>query len=113
MAITSDSQRILQLLFLDIPLGGDRANDVHPDEVSSNDPVKDVRAFMRKNTSAKIVVVIDTHCLDNGAFVYTGNSPDTYQGCLLPEVSAFDSRCVRSQLDNNVVAEGLHSKRGI
>ena len=47
-------------------------------------------AFLRKYGLAKIVVVVDTHCLENGAFVYTGNSPSTYLACPLEVVSAFE-----------------------
>jgi len=41
--------------------------------------------LLERYPTAKIVVVIDTHCLDNGYFVYTGNSPETYKACSLKE----------------------------
>ena len=52
------------------------------------DPVASARAFLETHHSAKIVVVIDTHCLENGAFIYEGNSPSTSKAYFLPEVSA-------------------------
>jgi hypothetical protein len=45
-----------------------------------------VEEFLTKHRTAKIVVVIDTHCMDNGYFVYTGESPEQYQACSLKEV---------------------------
>ncbi|KAF9642917.1 hypothetical protein BDM02DRAFT_3132771 [Thelephora ganbajun] len=35
---------------------------------------------------AKIVTIIHTHCLDNGFFVWTGDSPETYHACSLLEI---------------------------
>lgn len=43
--------------------------------------------FLKKHPTAKIVVVIDTHCFDSGWFIWTGDSPETYQSCSLLEVS--------------------------
>lgn len=50
------------------------------------DPLNKVAAFLERYTSAKIIVIIDTHCLDGGFFAYKGSSPATYQGCSLEEV---------------------------
>lgn len=44
--------------------------------------------FLAEFTTARIVVIIDTHSLDNGAFAWKGNSPATYEGCDLESVSA-------------------------
>ena len=51
------------------------------------DPVVEARDFLVKHPLAKILIVIDMHCLENGAFVWKDNTPMSYQGCLLLEVS--------------------------
>jgi len=43
--------------------------------------------FLSSHLTAKIVVVVDTHCLDNGFLVYTGASTESYKACTLKEVS--------------------------
>jgi len=45
-----------------------------------------VTEFMKRFATAKIVVVLDTHSLDNGYFAWKGSSPTTYEGCSLQEV---------------------------
>jgi hypothetical protein len=42
--------------------------------------------FMKDYVTAKIIVIVQTHCLESGAFVRKGDSPATYQGCSLLEV---------------------------
>jgi hypothetical protein len=44
--------------------------------------------FLKEYPAAKIVIIVDTHCLDTGAFVWRGDSPVSYETCTLPEVSA-------------------------
>lgn len=48
--------------------------------------VKEIEDFLNYYPTAKIVVVIETHCLENGRFVWTGESPTTYEACSLLEV---------------------------
>lgn len=43
--------------------------------------------FLKKHKTAKIIVVLDTHCIDNGFFVWSGTSEDNYRACRLLEVS--------------------------
>jgi hypothetical protein len=44
--------------------------------------------FLDCHPTAKIVVIIDTHCLEEtGGFIYKGNTPDTYEACSMEEVS--------------------------
>ena len=50
-----------------------------------NDPSA-AMAFLEARPMARIVVVIDTHCLDNGFFVYVGTDPVSLRGCSLLEV---------------------------
>lgn len=42
--------------------------------------------FLKAHPMAKIVVVVDTHCLDNGSFVWKGATPTEYSSCTLLEV---------------------------
>jgi len=44
-------------------------------------------AFLKQHSTAKIVFIVNTHCLPDGFFVYLGDSPDTYKSCSLLEVS--------------------------
>lgn len=48
-----------------------------------------------KHTSAKIVVIVDTHCLENGQFVYKGNlkEPKSYEACYMRDVGAYGAYC--------------------
>ena len=48
--------------------------------------------FLKTHGTAKIIFIVDTHCLDNGYFVYTGANPETYKACSLIEVSVLYNR---------------------
>jgi hypothetical protein len=43
--------------------------------------------FLNAHKSAKIVVAIDTHSADNGYFIWTGSTAETYRACSLLEVT--------------------------
>src|SRR5882757_2533625 len=43
--------------------------------------------FLEEHPMAKIVIIIDTHSMENGFFIWTGNSPEDYRACSLLEVS--------------------------
>ena len=58
-------------------------------------PLKEVDKFLTHYPTTKIVVVIETHCLKNGCFVWTGKSPSSYEACSLKEVH---SGCITSTL---------------
>ena len=47
---------------------------------------KSAEVFLREHPSAKIIVIIDTHCLNNGFFVWKGTSAANYAACSLAEV---------------------------
>ncbi|KAF9779587.1 hypothetical protein BJ322DRAFT_1113387 [Thelephora terrestris] len=42
--------------------------------------------FLNAHKSAKIVVAIDTHSADNGYFIWTGSTAETYRACSLLEI---------------------------
>ncbi|KAF9784726.1 hypothetical protein BJ322DRAFT_1021414 [Thelephora terrestris] len=48
--------------------------------------VGDVAKFLETYPTAKIVLVVETHCLENGRFVWDGHDAESYQGCLLEEI---------------------------
>ena len=81
----------LQLLWLDITLGGDAGGSVSYEGGDSMeevpDPAKCARTFLAEHRSAKILVVVDAHCIENGFFVYAGNHPTLYEACSPGEVS--------------------------
>ena len=88
------SHILVQLTWIDILLGGDDHSEAHPDLDPSSSPSSTAELFFKRHPTAKIIVVIDTHCIENGGFVYAGNSPQTFQACLLPEVSVHPD-CLR------------------
>jgi len=49
---------------------------------------KTAEGFLKAHRTAKIVIVIDTHCIENGFFIYKGDSPENYAACSLLEVNA-------------------------
>lgn len=49
-------------------------------------------AFVAAHPSAKLVFIIDTHCLENGHFVWTGKTPQDLSACELIEVHNLDCR---------------------
>ena len=53
----------------------------------AEDPYSVVSAFLKQYDTAKIVFIVDTHCGDNGRFVYTGRKPTKYKMCSLKEVA--------------------------
>ena len=53
---------------------------------AGDDPVVRACRFLKKFTSPKMVVIIDTHCLENGYFVWSGDSSENYQTCSMKEV---------------------------
>lgn len=67
--------------------------------------------FLKDYGAAKIIVVIDTHSLENGYFVWRGANPDDLSACSLLEVSPRNSRNFRP----NVAADPqrLHSTGGV
>ena len=58
-------------------------------------PVEEVDKFLTYYPTAKIVIILETHCLENSRFVWTGESPDSYQACSLLEVR---SDCITQPL---------------
>lgn len=52
---------------------------------------EEIEEFLNRYRTAKIIIVLDTHSIDNGSFAWTGDSPDTYLGCTLNEVSVLRS----------------------
>jgi hypothetical protein len=53
--------------------------------------------FLDTHPTAKIVIIIDTHCLENGAFVWRGCDPVSFEACYMPEVST-KSLCAMQNL---------------
>jgi len=58
---------------------GDEAFDVIDDSGAA-------LRFLDTRPTARILIIIDTHCLENGYFTYIGNNPVAYETCSLLEV---------------------------
>jgi hypothetical protein len=58
-----------------------------PRKAGIRSPADDVGDFLDQHTTAKIVVIVDTHCLEEtGSFIYKGSTPETYEACRMKEV---------------------------
>src|ERR1700753_3911595 len=91
---------IVQIMCMDISLEGKLGNTVVSTKSNAGVPTKpkakrtpdasiaitEVIKFLKTYSTAKIVVVIETHCIENGRFVWRGHSPTTYEACSLFEV---------------------------
>ena len=72
---------------MDITLGNDGEEASTSWNEPSNEPTSGIKAFLKEYLAAKIIIMIDTHCLNNGTFVYWDNTLMTYAACYLPEAS--------------------------
>ena len=54
----------------------------------NNDVVDQVGKFLDDWEAARIVVILKTHCLENGRFVWKGDKPENYTACSLKEVQS-------------------------
>ena len=71
-------------------------NDDDDDRFTWSNDMSVAEEFLQNHKSAKIVVTIDTHSADNGYFIWTGTSAETYRACLLLEVTTFIKVSIRS-----------------
>ena len=67
---------------------GQEDEEINEDVEELENGPEQAAEFLKTNPAAKIIVVIDTHCLENGAFVYTGTKATEYLACYLSEVGA-------------------------
>jgi hypothetical protein len=73
---------------VDVSLKGyEHGMDVFEAGRKVENPLGVVSAFLKRYDTAKIVFILDTHCGDNGRFVYTGRRPEQYKMCSLIEVT--------------------------
>jgi len=78
----------MQIMYIEHVLGAEDAKaDGAEDEAYDvvNDPGA-AMAFLKARPMARIIIVVDTHCLENGFFMYVGDSPVSLMGCALLEV---------------------------
>ena len=84
-------QRILtssQVMLLEVVLDGSDTGTVDYQPSAGRQNAAAAGKFLSSRKTAKIVVVIDTHCLEEtGAFVWCGKTPTDYQACRLDRVS--------------------------
>jgi len=81
----------VQLLWVDLELGSgeeDSSSDADSTLVVGGLEAVEAHAqdFLRNHLLAKIIVVIDTHCAENGSFVYKSSLPGRYETCQMDEV---------------------------
>lgn len=81
------------------------------DNIITTDTSEAAEDFLQEHLMAKIVVVIDTHCLENGFLLWRGTTADDYKACTLLEVSTMDHHISRANI--SIDLEGLHPVRGL
>ena len=65
--------------------------DPNDDLYERSKDISHAEHFLKTHKEAKILVIIDTHCLDNGSSVWTGATAHEYRACSLLEVELFGS----------------------
>lgn len=75
----------IQVMLVERAVDGSDGTNYDAGVTHSNDTSLAER-FLSDHESAKIVVVVDTHSVDNGYFVWTGASAESYRACSLIEV---------------------------
>jgi len=75
-------------MYIEHVLGAEntKANGPEDEAYDVTDDPGAAMAFLKARPTAKIVIVIDTHCLENGFFTYVGDDPVSLRGCSLLEV---------------------------
>jgi hypothetical protein len=53
-------------------------------------PIAEFVEFLEKYETAKTAIVVETHCLENGTFVWRGDEPANYPACSLSEMGVSD-----------------------
>ena len=86
-----------QIRLLEVLLDGSRHGRVNTTQGVGRVDANEAGTFLDTHPTAKIIIIIDAHCLENGAFVWTGNDPVSFQGCYMPEVST-KSLCAMQNL---------------
>ena len=71
---------------LDISLDGSNTGDIRQKGRPGAVSAEEAGRFLMEYPTAKIVVIIDTHCVKNGSFVWKGTSSTGFQACGMDEV---------------------------
>jgi hypothetical protein len=69
--------------------------------------------FLKAHPMAKIVVIIDTHCLENGTFVWSGDTPVELKSCTLLEVGVHLTTTTSNAVNLPTDPAGLLSQRDV
>lgn len=93
-----------QVKLLEVRLDGSEHGSVNVKPDTGRISANEAGIFLSIHRTAKIVIIIDTHCLENGAFVWVGNDPVSYQACFMPLVSTRLS-CAMQNLTGKIAAQ--------
>lgn len=83
------------------------AFDLQDVNTITTDTPETAGTFLMDHPTAKIIVVIDTHCIDNGFLLWRGTTAENLLACSLSEVSTVNYQlpsCPNTVID----PEGLH-----
>jgi len=69
---------------LDIILDGSSTGSISRKKQDGRIDAAGAAKFLAKHVTAKIIVVIDMHCMqESGLFIWSGDKPETFQSCTL------------------------------
>ena len=78
----------LQLIHLNIVLDGTTTGNVVTSIKAGMVDPSTVVQFLTRHKTAKIVVIVDTHCLaEDGRFIWRRNKDESFEACTMKEVS--------------------------
>ena len=83
-------------------IGEDDSNDDRFNTYDYDDNPTIAQKFLESRPTAKIVFIVDTHSLENGYFVYTGDSPTTHEACTLLEVGPSPPPCLLHHVSHTI-----------
>ena len=93
-----------QVKLLEVHLDGSQHGGVNIKPETGRISANEAGIFLSIHHTAKIMIIIDMHYMENGAFVWVGNDPVSYQACFMPLVSARLS-CAMQNLTSRIAAQ--------
>ena len=103
----------MQVRLLDISIDGSETGRVMHQPWRNIVDAANAARFLADHPTAKIVVTLDTHCLEeSGSFLWKGSEPKFYEACGLDEVGATYSQTSKThltsaQLIRDCIPEGV------
>jgi hypothetical protein len=101
------------MAFLDITLDGSDTGRINKQKRGYKVDATQAVKFLDRNSTAKIVVIVDTHCMqDSGLFVWGGKRGEASLACHLITVCVMSLRTIDLP-HTSTAPQGLHPGGGI